>query len=190
MKPVTVWNTHPGSLKSKFPSKPLINLTLCISGRLQLCSHCISADWAVFLKTNLLQETVSSKTYCYSFIISVFLHMKKPKLFTTQFLNQFGHCSLEWGIYYQQLLQQGETSARFLHHLILAGDLHTDLTLQHSLGNSSADIHKCHKALNMYAQLMLCNWGAQELSLQTLLTKVHGGNKEILKKNYGICESK
>lgn len=148
MKPVTVSNIHPGSLKPKFPSKPLINLTLCISGRLQLCSHFISADWVVFLKTNLLQETVSLKTYCCSFIISVFLHMKKPKLFTTQFLNQFEHCSLKWGISYQQLLQQGETSAQFLHHLLLAGDLHRDLTLQHSLENSSADIHKCNTALN------------------------------------------
>lgn len=138
MKPVTVSNTHPGSLKPKFPFKPLINLTLCISGRLQLCSHYLSADWVVFLTTNLLQETVSLKTYCCSFIISVLLHMKNPKLFTTQFLNQFGHCSLKCGIYYQQLLQQGETSAQFLHNLMLAGDLHTDLTLQHSLENSLA----------------------------------------------------
>lgn len=136
MKLVTVSNIQPGSLKPKLPFKPLINLTLCISGRLQLCSHYISADWHKFLTTNLLQETVSLKTYCCSFIISVFLHMKKPKLFTTQFLNQFGHCSLKWGIYYQQLLQQDETSAQLLHNLILAGDLHTELTLQHSLENS------------------------------------------------------
>lgn len=137
MKPVTVSNTDPGSLKPKFPFKPLINLTLCISGRLQLCSHYLSADWVVSYNKSTTRNSLFKDLLLLFRNLCPSAH-KKPQIVHHTFFNQFGHCSLKCGVYYQQLLQQGEMSAQFLHNLMLAGDVHTDLTLQHSLENSPA----------------------------------------------------